>query len=369
VGRDYEEVDAITRALNECFLPSEKAGDLLVQLTDFALCVIHRHHVNRLLPIWLATLFNAYLEENNVSSIDYYHPGSSQRYERQITLAKFVASFRLRIDTLEVQEKSNAGPQNHPQNSSRRLSINAARSAMGKYYMYEDEASESGWNAGPGSNWGDGRFRGYSKTTSENQVLKELLDKMTHTMALKTYEDGYIYAFRRLGTCGFLKIGSAKDPAKRLSRWEANCGYNIELVFKMYIPQAAGRIERLIHKTLQTHRQIEYCESCSTKGRVKDVHNEWFKVTEVLAWRVVNYWRMFSCQEPYDRFGRLNDYWSSVVAYEKKRSSVMNNVVRWLGDMPGDVVRGMLKPEARRNIRSFHLTDDGKAAWVCVELF
>jgi T5orf172 domain-containing protein len=282
-------------------------------------------------------------------------------------LAEFVDMFYLPIDAFKVQEGSPVGPQSRFQNSERRFSkdsISIARSCRGKYYiMYEDEVSESAWADGTGS-----KFRGYSKATIESQLPRQLLDTMTRTMAESTLEAGYIYAFRRPGTRGFLKIGFTKDTAQRLSRWESKCGRDIELVFEMYIPQAVGRIERLVHKTLETYRRLEYCSTCAGKGRITGVHNEWFEVSENMACDVVDLWRMFSRQKPYDCFGRLKYYWSDFVARQRGRISEMNNLVTLLDGMPDAVVRGMLKPEAYQNIRSLHVNRNGDGAWLYLSL-
>jgi len=194
------------------------------------------------------------------------------------------------------------------------------------------------------------QFRPYSNVHSQSRLLKELLNKLPQTVTQKKLHAGYIYAFRRPGVPGFLKIGYTNDVIKprrarpdpvdhRLAVWSTNCGYVPELVFRVHVPHAVERVERLVHKTFQMERRVQNppCARCARGRRGKGRHNEWFEVEEDQVRKVVGLWKQFSVQNPYDRFGRLNEFWSQLAADEKKRVASSISMLTWVEEMPGHV--------------------------------
>ncbi len=72
----------------------------------------------------------------------------------------------------------------------------------------------------------------------------------------------------------------------------------------------------------------------TTAGRAGGNHDEWFEVEEQTARRVVDLWASFAEQLPYDRFGRLVDFWSGKIDGESGRVGDGNAALDWLETMP-----------------------------------
>lgn len=181
-------------------------------------------------------------------------------------------------------------------------------------------------------------FRRYPQTPSPASQLKELLNLMTQTVSQQRRNTGVLYGFARPSAPGMLKIGVVKDRVvarrpfadpvdHRLATWQAQCGHPVVEVFRKPIAcTAAERIERLVHHALREYRRVEDppCERCERRKRASKArtgggrcsggqHNEWFEVDVKTALRAVNLCAAFAERQPYDRFGRLLDFWSAKV--------------------------------------------------------
>lgn len=179
-------------------------------------------------------------------------------------------------------------------------------------------------------------FRRYPQAPSPASQLKELLNLMTQTVSQHRRYTGVLYGFARPSAPGMFKIGVVKDRVvarrpfadpvdHRLATWQAQCGHPVVEVFRKPIAcTAAERIERLVHHALREYRRVEDppCERCERRKRASNArtgggrcsggqHNEWFEVDVKTALRAVNLWAAFAEQQPYDRFGRLLDFWSA----------------------------------------------------------
>ena len=182
------------------------------------------------------------------------------------------------------------------------------------------------------------RFQKFS--SGGRQTPREVFDLLSSTVAKGSRRSGYIYMFRRPNVPNHLKIGCVWDvdasrhsPSvdvvkKRLDEWEGKCGYKPELVFKAHIPHAMQRIEALVHTTLRAERRVEDppCAKCEKR------HNEWFEVEEDRARKTVELWQLFSLQQPYNNFGRLDTFWSALV--EEKDAVKTSDILTWAEDMP-----------------------------------
>lgn len=170
------------------------------------------------------------------------------------------------------------------------------------------------------------------------RLFKILLDQLTRTVSPRHLKAGHIYAYACDSAPGHLKIGyTTKRPEDRFAKWEASCGHPVREVFRVPVPCATQRIEALVHTTLRSLRRKEDppCGRCAARcGRSKGAHNEWFEVEEGPARAVVALWKSFSDQRPYDRFGRLVDFWSNKVVGNRERVCEGDSVRAWLDRMP-----------------------------------
>ncbi|KAK4158784.1 hypothetical protein QBC43DRAFT_248802 [Cladorrhinum sp. PSN259] len=226
------------------------------------------------------------------------------------------------------------------------------------------------------------KFRRYSKAQSPLDQLKQLLCKLTQTVPHTRRRTGFIYAFARPSLPGFLKIGfvQEKDTAdrpcthpvdRRLAKWQVQCGQPITEVFRRHIAcKAAMRIESLVHLTLKEYRQVQHppCQPCEKRKRARarraktaksgggGRHNEWFEIDPQTAKRVVDTWASFAEGSPYDRFGRLDDFWAEKIDAEIKRitdttitrSRGNETVEGWLQTR----MQGLLEEHTRRELNS-----------------
>lgn len=194
-------------------------------------------------------------------------------------------------------------------------------------------------------------FRLYPQAPGPLPQLKQLLNTLTQTVSPGRRHTGFIYAFSRPSLPGHLKIGYVKDVTVprgpysdrvdcRLAKWQADCGHPVANVFSVWIAcNAVERIESLVHLTLREHRRVEdppcgRCQRRKGRGSGGGSHDEWFEVDERTARRVVGLWALFAEQLPYDRFGRLVDFWSEKVDGEKRRVSHGDTTMNWLEAMP-----------------------------------
>jgi hypothetical protein len=162
-------------------------------------------------------------------------------------------------------------------------------------------------------------------------VIKSLFQTLERTICDRDRASGYVYAYRRKGDSGHLKIGYSKDTEPRLNKWKTQCGFTLTKVFDARMQCAAGVIERLIQLTLYICRRKD--ETCSAKaekeGRAKaesgeiakrhctSTHGEWFEVTAEDARRTVAVWQSFSRTEPFVD-GQLIKYWREGVNVVRK---------------------------------------------------
>ncbi|VTT60034.1 unnamed protein product [Fusarium fujikuroi] len=133
---------------------------------------------------------------------------------------------------------------------------------------------------------------------------------------------------------GFLKIGSVLCPEfsepdqveRRIDEWKSDCKHDPEYKFRVFMPCAVQKMEKLIHRTLHREKKNASCpnKACTTK------HREWFKIEEDEARRVIKIWQQFSKLSPYDGKGDLEDHW---VRYKPTHldDECLWNTKRWLG--------------------------------------
>jgi hypothetical protein len=200
-------------------------------------------------------------------------------------------------------------------------------------------------------------FQLYPQASSPSSQLRQLWNTMAQTVSSRRRHAGFIYAFTRPSLPGLLKIGYVKSDDisqpphsdvvdRRLAEWYSSCGHAIKEVFRVEIPcKAVQRIESLVHLTLRESRWVEDppCRSCQRRkgtrhrngaGRGGGHHNEWFEVEEQTARHVVNLWASFAEQLPYDRWGRMVDFWSEKVDEERGLIMQGNTTLSWVEKIP-----------------------------------
>lgn len=201
-------------------------------------------------------------------------------------------------------------------------------------------------------------FRLYPQASTPLSQLKQLWNTMAQTVSSSRRHKGFIYAFERASFPGFLKIGyvqggfvpqrSYPDPvAKRLAKWEADCGSPLIKVFSEEIDcEGVERIESLVHLTLRESRRVQDppCRPCERRGwarrghrgeqgRGGGKHDEWFEVDVETAKRMVKLWAWFAVQKPYDSWGRLVDFWSAKVNEERLLAMEGDTAMSWVERM------------------------------------
>ncbi|VUC33005.1 unnamed protein product [Clonostachys rosea] len=144
---------------------------------------------------------------------------------------------------------------------------------------------------------------------------------------------GHVYAYIHKSVPEHIKIGYAKDERRvsekshivlhpvvdhkdlhlwdRLKEQEAECMDEMKVLFAVYMPSAAGQMERLVHRTLYKEKRVAKCQ---IPGCGKE-HIEWFRVEEKRALDVVIRWAKFSELLPYNSRGCLRENWD-IHAYE-----------------------------------------------------
>jgi len=145
-------------------------------------------------------------------------------------------------------------------------------------------------------------------------VMKHILNvlKPGGRLSEQDLKPGSIYAFSRISSPGYVKIGLSKRAVEvRLSEWRRQCKYSPHQetpVDERVIPYVY-QIERLILAELALHRRKE--SVCNGGAGCPKVHHEWVEVERSLALEVINRWSSWAETLPYDENGVLCDEWEA----------------------------------------------------------
>ncbi|CAI6092784.1 unnamed protein product [Clonostachys chloroleuca] len=185
--------------------------------------------------------------------------------------------------------------------------------------------------------------------SAKSNALRDILDTM-RTIAKGDHNvPGHVYAYKHKSVPGHIKIGFATDKGgssekshvvlhpvrehkdlhlwERLKEQEDKCMSGMEVLFAVYMPCAAGQMERLVHHTLYEEKRIAHCEipACGQK------HQEWFIVDKERAFEVISRWAEFSRLFPYNEIGSLGVSWHDHAYKYSKLSSSMALKEWWNG--------------------------------------
>jgi hypothetical protein len=142
--------------------------------------------------------------------------------------------------------------------------------------------------------------------------FREVLKERDHRRDFKT---GAVYIYSRTRSPGYVKIGwTSKSVDDRLAQW-SECGYTpIELFRDTEIPYAQ-RVETLTHyELIKEWRRENPCKGCWEKKQKLIRHQEWFKVSQERAIKVLCTWvKLFKEASPYERSGSLKSEWRNVL--------------------------------------------------------
>lgn len=119
-----------------------------------------------------------------------------------------------------------------------------------------------------------------------------------------------------------VKIGSALDVEQRVRSIQQKCGLESLERVRDYgdLPHHLyKKVEQLAHAELANFRRTLHCGQCRTSKGEETDHREWFEVSEEVVLRVVQRWRLFVLQEPYDDNGRILTHWSTMLKPENMR--------------------------------------------------
>ena len=202
--------------------------------------------------------------------------------------------------------------------------------------------------------------------------VEDLLMFMRKTTPKRELKPGFVYCFTEKSTPGYVKIGSVtaeepcelhlteealdidgqddQDVKERIEEWVTKCSLETQIEFALYMPCAAGKMERLVHRTLhEDQRFVQRCrkKTCNTE------HKEWYEVSVDHARAIVKQWQRFSNVKPYDKVGIANQFWHQAHAQHKSAAATGNHItctVRWVNDhLPeltkkrGDELLGLAK--------------------------
>lgn len=146
------------------------------------------------------------------------------------------------------------------------------------------------------------------------EVMKHILNVLKPGGHLSEHDlkPGSIYAFTRISSPGYVKIGLSKRAVEvRLDEWRRQCKYSPHQETPMdgrVIPYVA-QIERLILAELSLHRRKE--SVCNGGAGCSKVHHEWVEVKRSLALEVIDRWSSWAETLPYDENGVLRDDWEA----------------------------------------------------------
>jgi hypothetical protein len=149
---------------------------------------------------------------------------------------------------------------------------------------------------------------------TEKSPVHGIMNRLVKRVEVKNLGSGYIYCFAEKSKPGYLKIGYVICPElskpdrveQRMEEWKSDCKHNLVFKFKVFMPCAVLKMERLIHQTLHREKKAASCPNSACQK----THQEWFKTTENQARQVIEVWQQFSRLDPYDKKGVLRDPWA-----------------------------------------------------------
>jgi hypothetical protein len=118
---------------------------------------------------------------------------------------------------------------------------------------------------------------------------------------------GYLYAFTRKDSPGYIKIGcTVRSPHVRVAEWGRKCFHFVPHLVKYpdFDVKVAyhKRLERLVIHDLQRYRMKYYCNASVSPGGGEGCyahHGEWFEINTEHAMLVIDRWRKWITQDPY----------------------------------------------------------------------
>ncbi|KAI9878207.1 MAG: hypothetical protein M1830_001551 [Pleopsidium flavum] len=156
-------------------------------------------------------------------------------------------------------------------------------------------------------------------------VFKIILNqsKPNKRLSKRDMETGYIYAFTRASSPGYVKIGlTTRAVHKRLDEWERKCYYTPHQEThgeERRIPYVY-QVERLILAELALHRRKE--SVCNDGAGCYTAHHEWVEVGVDLALEVIDRWCSWAEKRPYDDNGVLREEWKAHTKVSVRAASV-----------------------------------------------
>ena len=130
---------------------------------------------------------------------------------------------------------------------------------------------------------------------------------------------GFVYAFTTPYKPGYVKIGWAKDPTKRVTTW-GKCFPDISLLLKEKF-DFPEQMELLIHiANVKTRVEIE-CGCCSKSLRHLVKHDEWFRMTETKVQQEITGWKDLTVRYPlYTKDRILSERWKHALPFIEEQT-------------------------------------------------
>jgi len=173
-------------------------------------------------------------------------------------------------------------------------------------------------------------------------IFKIILNqrKPSNRLSKRDMKTGYIYAFTRSSSPGYVKIGlTTRAVDARLREWQRNCNYapHQETHGEGRMIPFVYQIERLILAELALHRRKE--SVCNGGAGCYSAHHEWVEVGVDLALEVIDRWCSWAEKRPYDDHGVLRKEWKdhtkvSVRAALVDEQEQGNRWQEWMDSLP-----------------------------------
>ncbi|OCL14454.1 hypothetical protein AOQ84DRAFT_371258 [Glonium stellatum] len=171
-----------------------------------------------------------------------------------------------------------------------------------------------------------GKYNIVARSVLENELLQprhpEAVDAYIREEILESViKKGHVYVlsapqyFKGKGK-KLVKIGKAVNVGDRISQIKSTCGISdLQRVFddKDTPHHLYWKVERLVHAELENSREPLQCDLHRRQNGAPTEHGEWFHVPEQVALEVVQRWRDFVNEDPYDGNGVLKSHWSEML--------------------------------------------------------
>ncbi|KAH7381233.1 hypothetical protein DE146DRAFT_636983 [Phaeosphaeria sp. MPI-PUGE-AT-0046c] len=157
-----------------------------------------------------------------------------------------------------------------------------------------------------------------SKQVSAIDIHSSLLRKACAVYTKKPREAS-VYLLRSPDLPGLVKVGMTGSIANRKTQFKSRCGQIMDTIDNVDLLHGVERIEALVKLDLRDLNEPWQCQKCGRE------HQEWFRIDEEQAKRILQMWVDWLEQKPYEVDGSIKPLWRHLLWKGRRPSPRFSN--------------------------------------------